>query len=101
MCNIFIFLHVRSPYDFVFILICLQYMCIYCTGDHLEQINSPGYPAAQINLMIPPMDGPVIFWWDSEADKSLVVGTFRYRLQRYTHTQHKHVCSCRPSLLEA
>jgi|688.fasta_scaffold310395_1 hypothetical protein len=42
-------------------------------------MSSPGYPAAQISLQIPPMDGPLIFWWDSEADKSLLVGTFRYR----------------------
>jgi hypothetical protein len=41
-------------------------------------MSSPGYPAAQISLQIPPMDGPLIFWWDSEADKSLLVGTFRY-----------------------
>jgi hypothetical protein len=47
-------------------------------GDHLEQINSPGYPVTQISLQVPPMDGPLIFWWDAEADKSLLVGTFRY-----------------------
>jgi hypothetical protein len=42
-------------------------------------MSSPGYPAAQISLQIPPMDGPLIFWWDTEADKSLLVGTFRYK----------------------
>ena len=32
----------------------------------------------EIPLKTPVCDGPPVYWWDSEADKSLLVGTYKH-----------------------
>ena len=33
---------------------------------------------SEIKVNPPPCEGPPVYWWDTAADKSLMVGTYRY-----------------------
>uniref|UniRef100_A0A0K2SX23 Chromodomain-helicase-DNA-binding protein 7 n=1 Tax=Lepeophtheirus salmonis TaxID=72036 RepID=A0A0K2SX23_LEPSM len=61
----------------------LYYLRVEVLGDHIKQIGTPGCSVSDLPLVPPPCDGPPIFWWDVEADKSLLVGTYRHGYERY------------------
>jgi chromodomain-helicase-DNA-binding protein 7 len=38
---------------------------------------------SDLNLNVPPTDGLPAPWWDAEADKSLLAGTYKHGYERY------------------
>ncbi|QQP37777.1 Uncharacterized protein FKW44_018168, partial [Caligus rogercresseyi] len=61
----------------------LYYLQMEVLGDYLKQIGTPGCSVSDLPLVPPPCDGPPALWWDIEADKSLLVGTYRHGYERY------------------
>ena len=51
--------------------------------DYLKQIKTPGCAIASMPVFVPPCDGSPAIWWDAEADKSLLVGTYRHGFEHY------------------
>merc|ERR1719412_1166046 len=52
-------------------------------GEHKAQINKH-MTASDLRLVPPMCEGlPPMAWWDAEADKSLLVGTFKHGFERY------------------
>merc|ERR1712141_554720 len=37
----------------------------------------------EIPVTVPPCDGPLTTWWDAEADKNLLIGTYRHGYEAY------------------
>ena len=33
---------------------------------------------SEIPVPVPPCEGPLTTWWDSDADKSIIIGTYRH-----------------------
>lgn len=60
----------------------LYYIQHEILGDHLEAINLPT-PTSELTFPTPSCDGSPANWWDVEADRSLLVGTYRHGFERY------------------
>ena len=60
----------------------LYYIQHEILGDHLDKIDVPT-PVVDLNFVTPPCEGAPSHWWDEEADRSLLVGTYRHGFERY------------------
>ena len=60
----------------------LYYIRQEVIGDLADQI-AKGAHASQLPIYPPPCDQPPASWWDSKADVSLLVGTFKHGYERY------------------
>ncbi|PIK44556.1 putative chromodomain-helicase-DNA-binding protein 8-like isoform X3 [Apostichopus japonicus] len=71
----------------------LYYLRHEIIGPMARQI-SEGAPATELNLSIPPPEGEKpIAWWDTLADKSLLVGVFKHGYEKY-HQMRLDPCLC-------
>jgi chromodomain-helicase-DNA-binding protein 7 len=60
----------------------LYYIQHEILGEHLDAINLNS-PASELTFQPPACDGPPASWWDGEADRSLLVGTYRHGFEMY------------------
>ena len=49
-------------------------------------LNLSFHCCSKIPLIVPPCEIPPASWWDSEADKSLLIGSHRHGFERHAHT---------------
>ena len=56
----------------------LYYIQHEVLGDFMDMVSNPNVAATKIKLHVPTPEGFVSGWWDSEADKSLLIGVYRY-----------------------
>lgn len=71
----------------------LYYLRHEIIGPMARQIEE-GTPASDLNFNIPPPEGEKpIAWWDTKADKSLLVGVFKHGYEKY-HLMRLDSCLC-------
>merc|ERR1712088_1072564 len=52
-------------------------------GNVLDVINKDEVPVSDIPLIIPSTEVPPASWWDADADKSILIGTYRYGYEQF------------------
>ena len=60
----------------------LYYIQTEILGEYLDQINLPT-PTSELSFIPPPVEGLPVHWWDVDADRSLLVGTYRHGFEMY------------------
>ena len=60
----------------------LYYIHQEILGEHLDAINL-ATPTSELSLVVPACEGLPAHWWDMEADRGLLVGTYRHGFERY------------------
>ena len=61
----------------------LYYVQHEILGSVLEVVNKDEVPVSKVPLVIPATEVPPTSWWDSNADKSLLIGTYRYGYEQF------------------
>merc|ERR1712025_825902 len=71
----------------------LYYVQHEILGNVLEVVNKDEVPVREVPLIIPSTEVTPAPWWDAEADKSLVIGTYRYGYEQFDlMRQDPHLC---------
>ena len=52
-------------------------------GNVLDVVNKDEVPVSDIPLIIPSTEVPPASWWDADADKSILIGTYRYGYEQF------------------
>ncbi|XP_013394879.1 chromodomain-helicase-DNA-binding protein 8 isoform X2 [Lingula anatina] len=61
----------------------LYYLKHEVIGDQTESILQ-GTPSYEVDIPAPAADGePPVYWWDEEADRSLLIGVFKHGYEKY------------------
>merc|ERR1712223_803539 len=61
----------------------LYYVQHEILGSVLEAVNKDEVPVSKVPLVIPATEVPPTSWWDANADKSLLIGTYRYGYEQF------------------
>merc|ERR1712226_60060 len=71
----------------------LYYVQHEILGNVLDVINKDEVPVREVPLVIPLTEVTPAPWWDAEADKSLLIGTYRYGYEQFDlMRQDSHLC---------